>query len=58
MKARAIELGDDLIILGCRFDWSEREVDRMIDRARKHKALIVDLRGNPGGRVETLKYVS
>ena len=56
MKSRAIEIGDDLIILRLlKFDLSEREVDRIIDRARKHKALIVDLRGNPGGSVETLK---
>jgi C-terminal processing protease CtpA/Prc len=29
----------------------------MIGRARKHKALIVDLRGNGGGSVETLEFL-
>lgn len=29
----------------------------MIGKARKHDKLILDLRGNPGGSVETLKYL-
>jgi carboxyl-terminal processing protease len=29
----------------------------IIDKARKHKALILDLRDNQGGAVETLKYL-
>ena len=29
----------------------------MIERARKHKALILDLRDNPGGSVESLKFM-
>jgi hypothetical protein len=37
--------------LGLRAD----EVDRMIGRARKYQALILDLRGNPGGLVKTLE---
>jgi carboxyl-terminal processing protease len=31
------------------FDLSESEVDSIIDRAKKHKAIIIDLRGNGGG---------
>lgn len=54
MKARAVEMGDELMILRLPL-FGSSEVDRMIDKARKHKALIVDLRGNPGGSVETLK---
>jgi len=33
------------------------EVGRMIGKARKHQAVVIDLRGNPGGSVDTLKYL-
>jgi carboxyl-terminal processing protease len=36
------------------FNLPEAEVDSVMDRARKRKALILDLRGNPGGYVKTL----
>jgi carboxyl-terminal processing protease len=39
------------------FFFSMGEVESMIGKARKHTNLIVDLRGNPGGSVETLKYL-
>jgi carboxyl-terminal processing protease len=29
----------------------------MLGKARKHENLVIDLRGNPGGSVETLKYL-
>jgi carboxyl-terminal processing protease len=57
-RARRTEMGDELMILKFpQFSFSESEVDAMIGAARKHKALILDLRGNPGGSVETLKYL-
>ncbi|HKF51555.1 MAG TPA: S41 family peptidase [Candidatus Acidoferrales bacterium] len=37
------------------FDLSDHDVDQMMDKARKHSTLILDLRGNPGGRVPTLE---
>jgi carboxyl-terminal processing protease len=56
MRARYVERGDQLIVLKVPgFMFSAIEVDSMIDRVRKYPALIVDLRGNPGGSVETLK---
>ncbi len=56
MRARFVEHGDQLIVLKVpEFMFSAIEVDSMIDRVRKYPALIVDLRGNPGGSVETLK---
>ena len=55
-RAQFAELNDDLGVLkfpGFYFDVSE--IDAMIGKARKHKVLILDLRGNPGGSVDTLK---
>lgn len=58
MRARYAEVSDGLMILKLpEFDFSAAEVDNMIGKARKHQALIIDLRGNPGGTVETLKYL-
>jgi C-terminal processing protease CtpA/Prc len=56
MRARSAEFGDDLMILKVpQFAFTDSEVESMIGKARKHKALIVDLRQNPGGSVDTLK---
>lgn len=47
--------GDDLIIWKMpQFNLSRDEVDVQIDRVKSHQALILDLRGNPGGAEETL----
>ncbi len=57
-RAQFVELGDDVGILkfpGFHFD--ESEVDGLIGKARKHKTLVLDLRGNPGGSVDTLKFL-
>ena len=37
------------------FGFTESKVDEMISKARKHKALVLDLRGNGGGAVRTLQ---
>jgi carboxyl-terminal processing protease len=58
MRARSREFGDQLLVLKIpEFDFSPTEVGGMIDKARKHQALIVDLRGNPGGSVDTLRFL-
>jgi carboxyl-terminal processing protease len=58
LRARYGEFGDDLLILKVpEFFFSPSEVDAMIGRARKHKNLILDLPGNPGRAVETLKEI-
>jgi C-terminal processing protease CtpA/Prc len=37
------------------FGFTESRVDEMISKARRHKALVLDLRGNGGGAVKTLQ---
>lgn len=59
MRARWAEFGDQLAILKFgEFIFSPIEVRSMTGKARKHKTLIIDLRGNPGGAVETLKHLT
>ena len=58
MRERSAEIGDELMVSKLpEFAFDQGEVDRLIDKARKHKALILDLRDNPGGEVDTLKYL-
>jgi carboxyl-terminal processing protease len=56
MRTRSVEFGDDVMVLKFpSFDFTESEVGSMLGKARKHKALIIDLRENGGGSEETLK---
>ncbi|HLG13929.1 MAG TPA: S41 family peptidase [Blastocatellia bacterium] len=58
-RHRYIELGDDLFIWKMpQFDLDEAGVDEMMSKAKKHKALILDLRGNGGGAVVTLQRLA
>ncbi len=58
-RARFAKLSDDVGVLKFPgFSFTESEVDGMIGKARKYKALVLDLRGNGGGSVETLKYLT
>ena len=55
-RHRYIEMGDDLFIWKMpEFNLSSSDVDMMMDKVKKHKGLILDLRGNPGGAEDTLK---
>jgi carboxyl-terminal processing protease len=48
--------GEDLFIWEMKaFDLTETGVDEMMAKAKKHKTLVLDLRGNGGGAVDTLK---
>jgi C-terminal processing protease CtpA/Prc len=52
---RYYEVGDELIIWKMpQFDLSKDEVYDWVNRVKKHKALILDLRGNQGGSEETM----
>lgn len=53
---RFVEIGNDIAIWRLpSFDLSEDEVDGRIDKVKKFKTLILDLRRNGGGAVETLR---
>jgi C-terminal processing protease CtpA/Prc len=56
MRMQYAQIGDVIIL---KFPWFFYDADdfyTLSGKIRKGKALIVDLRGNPGGSVETLKY--
>jgi C-terminal processing protease CtpA/Prc len=56
-RQRFVEVSDKLLIWKMPdFAIEEGEVDVMMGRARKREALILDLRGNPGGYVKTLEW--
>src|SRR5262249_8270845 len=38
--------------------YNEEEVDKMMKKVEGHKAIIFDLRGNPGGYAEMLQYLA
>ena len=51
---RWVEMGEELMIWEMPdFGISESMVDGIMDKARQHKALIIDMRRNPGGYVKT-----
>lgn len=55
---RTVAYGKDLLIAKLpSFMFGPGEVDKLISASSKHKALILDLRQNPGGDVEVLKAV-
>ena len=54
-RHRYYEMGDIFVWKMPRFDLMEKGVDEMMGKVLKSKALILDLRGNPGGYVVTLQ---
>jgi carboxyl-terminal processing protease len=54
MRQQHKEIGDVMIWKMPVFFADNSEVDGLFNTARKHAALILDLRGNPGGRIDTL----
>ncbi len=55
-RGRYHEFSDSLIVWKMPiFDLDDKDVDRMMSRVKKHRALILDLRGNPGGAEKTLQ---
>jgi len=57
LRARYFQVPDQLIVLKMpEFSFAPGAVQEMIGKLRKYPNAIIDLRGNPGGAVETLKY--
>jgi carboxyl-terminal processing protease len=54
-RSKTTELGDVVIWRMPQFDLDNDMVDNIFGVARKHKILILDLRGNPGGYTKTLE---
>lgn len=57
-RHRFLQLDDVAIWKMPQFDLSEEKVDKAMDIVKKSKSLIIDLRSNPGGLVDMLKYLS
>jgi len=58
LRAQTVEYGDQVTVLKVpEFRFSSLEVESMLGKAHKHDNLVIDLRGNPGGSVDTLKYL-
>lgn len=55
VRQQWVEMGDIMIWKMPEFELSDDEVDHIFGIVRKHKTLILDLRGNPGGAVVTLE---
>lgn len=57
-RPRYSELGNELLVLKVPdFSLSNSELGSLMSKARKHRSLVLDLRGNPGGAIDTLKYL-
>ncbi|MHB8216741.1 MAG: S41 family peptidase [Candidatus Sulfotelmatobacter sp.] len=55
---RTEDMGDQLMILKLPvFFYTPAEIESIIGKARRHSALIIDLRGNGGGSVEVLSLL-
>jgi carboxyl-terminal processing protease len=55
LEPQYFEKGDELLALRIpAFALSAEQVDRVVGKMRKHKGVVLDLRGNPGGFTETL----
>ena len=58
VRDRFKSFGDDLLVWKMNdFDLTDSEVDDAMAKAKKHKALIIDLRGNGGGWISTVTRI-
>jgi C-terminal processing protease CtpA/Prc len=58
LRSREYLAGGDVFVWRLvSFIQDDREIDRMIGRARRHRALVLDLRSNPGGNLSALEHL-
>jgi C-terminal processing protease CtpA/Prc len=58
-RHRFAAFGDDLAVWKMpQFNLTREDVGRIVGKVRKYPHLILDLRGNPGGAVQTLEYMA
>jgi carboxyl-terminal processing protease len=57
IRSRSVEKGDVFIWKFASFSEEEASISHMLGEARKHKALILDLRENPGGFRDNLVFL-
>lgn len=57
LRQRWVEVGDTFIWKNPAFNMTPADTDTIMGKADKHAALVIDLRGNPGGVVDTLTYL-
>jgi C-terminal processing protease CtpA/Prc len=55
-KIRYADAGDVLIVKVPEFLFEDSELEQILGRAREHQALVLDLRGNPGGSTDLLSH--
>jgi len=56
-RERFYESGDVLVWKMPSFEVDVTDMDKMLSKVRKHQTLILDLRDNPGGSEDSLKYM-
>jgi C-terminal processing protease CtpA/Prc len=57
MESRTIETSDVLVWKLPEFMLSDEQIDAILRKASNHKALVLDLRGNPGGLLDNLARI-
>jgi len=58
LRPRYFEKGDELLVVKIpEFYFSNSETDAIIGKMRTHKGVVLDLRGNPGGSLDTLDRI-
>jgi carboxyl-terminal processing protease len=58
LRLRWVEMGDVMLLKIPAFNMTPGQIDEVMGKADKHAALVIDLRDNPGGSVDSLTYLT